>query len=164
MTSDRASNLSFWDRIRPLLFFAAATALVAFLGSLATTGAVESEWFRNLEKPVFYPPNALFGIVWTILYVMIAVAGWLAWRNGGGLRTMIPWTIQLVLNLGWSVLFFGAQQPGWAMVVILTLVGVIVWTILAMWPHSRWAGYLFMPYLAWVGFATILNGAILALN
>lgn len=164
MTVDRVSNPSVWDRIRPLLIFGAATALVAYFGSIATTGAVESDWFRDLEKPAFYPPDALFGIVWTILYVMIAVAGWLAWRNGGGLRTMIPWTIQLVLNLGWSVFFFGAQQPGWAFVVILALVGVIVWTILAMRPHSKWSVYLFVPYLAWVSFAAVLNGAILALN
>lgn len=164
MTSDRATSPSLWDSVRPLLFFAAATTLVAYLGSLATTGAVNSEWFRDLEKPGFYPPDALFGTVWTILYVMIAVAGWLAWRNGGGLRTMIPWTTQLVLNLGWSVFFFGAQQPGWAMVVILALLGAIVWTIVAMWPISRSAAYLLISYLAWVAFATVLNGSILALN
>jgi tryptophan-rich sensory protein len=151
-------------RLRSLLAFGAVTALVAWLGSVATTSNVDSEWFRSLEKPTFYPPDALFGIVWTFLYIGIAVAGWLAWRRAGGLSTLLPWTVQLVLNLGWTVFFFAAQQPGWAMVVIVALLAAAVWTAWAMWQHSHTATYLFVPYILWIGFAGVLNWSIIALN
>jgi benzodiazapine receptor len=140
------------------------TALVAVLGSVATTGSVDSEWFRSLDKPAFYPPDALFGIVWTILYVMIAIAGWLAWRYGGGIRILMPWTFQILLNLGWTVFFFGSQQPGWAMAVIVALLASSIWTAFSMWPYSRGATWLFVPYIAWITFAGALNAAIVALN
>lgn len=153
-----------WARVGSLAAFGAATAVVAVLGSLANMSSIGSDWFADLEKPSFYPPGALFGIVWTVLYVMIAIAGWLAWRNGGGLRTLIPWTIQLVLNLGWSVFFFGSRQPGWALVVIVALLVTLVWTAYVMWSYSHTATYLFVPYVLWVTFATLLNGAIVALN
>lgn len=162
--TEQTPTSSPWIRIRSLVVFGLVTGVVALLGSLATSGAVSSDWFRNLEKPVFYPPDALFGIVWTVLYVMIAVAGWLAWRNGGGLRVLIPWTVQIVLNLGWSVFFFGAQQPTWAMAVIVALLAAAVWTAINMWPASRWATFLFIPYILWVAFASVLNASIIALN
>lgn len=162
--SSQRPEVDWWARIRSLLVFGAVTALVAWLGSLATTESVNSEWFESLEKPSFYPPDAAFGIVWTVLYVFIAVAGWLAWRNGGGLRTLIPWTIQIVLNLGWSVLFFGAQQPLWGLIVILALLAAAIWTAVAMASYSRWATILFVPYVLWVGFATVLNATIVLLN
>ena len=153
-----------WTATRSLLVFAATTALVAWLGSVATSSSVNSDWFESLAKPDFYPPNALFGIVWTILYAAIAIAGWLAWRDGGGLRTLVPWTIQIILNLGWTVFFFAARQPGWAFAVIVSLLAAAVWTAWAMWPHSHVATYLFAPYILWILFAAVLNGAILALN
>jgi len=146
------------------LVFACATVAVAGLGSLATTSSVDSVWFADLDKPAFYPPGALFGIVWTVLYVLVAVAGWLAWRRGGGSRVVVPWAAQITLNLGWSLVFFGLRQPAWAMVVIIALLAAIVWTIVAMWPHDHAAAYLMAPYLLWVAFATVLNGAIVALN
>ena len=163
-TSSNGRTEGWWTKLRSLLVFAIATFLVAYLGSLATRSSVESTWFENLDKPVFYPPSFLFGLVWTILYVMIAFAGWLAWRNGGGTRTTIPWAIQLALNLGWTLIFFGAREPLWALVSIVALFGVTIWAAVVMWPHSRAATYLFVPYVMWVGFATVLNGAIVALN
>jgi tryptophan-rich sensory protein len=153
-----------WIQARSLIVFAAATALVAWLGSMATQESVDSQWFESLEKPAFYPPNEVFGIVWTVLYVMIAIAGWLAWRNGGGLRTLVPWAVQLVLNLGWTVVFFALQEPPWSMVVIVALFAAAVWTAVEMWRVSRVAGLLFVPYILWIGFAGVLNGAIVALN
>lgn len=147
-----------------LLVFAAATALVAWLGSIATQESVESAWFESLQKPVFYPPSETFGIVWTILYVMIAFAGWLAWRNGGGPATLRPWALQLVLNLGWTIVFFALQEPSWAIVVIVALFAATVWATLEMWAVSRAAALLFVPYVLWVGFAGVLNGAIVAMN
>ena len=153
-----------WIQVRSLLVFGAVTGLAAWLGSLATAEAVDSEWFQSLEKPSFYPPDALFGIVWAVLYVLVAVAGWLAWRNGGGLRSLVPWTVQILLNLGWSVVFFGLQQPGWGLVVVIALLATAIWTAAAMAPASRWAAILFAPYILWIGFATILNATIVALN
>lgn len=161
-SSGRTGGL--WIKFRSLLAFGVATFLAAYLGSLVTSSSVQSAWFENLDKPVFYPPSYLFGVVWTILYVMIATAGWLAWRNGGGTRTTGPWGIQLALNLGWTLLFFAAQQPLWALVSIVVLLGVTIWTATVMWPYSHTASYLFVPYVLWVAFATVLNGAIVALN
>jgi benzodiazapine receptor len=153
-----------WIRVRSLLVFGAVTALAALLGSVATTGSVNSEWFRSLEKPSFYPPDEWFGIVWAGLYIIIAIAGWLAWGNGGGLRTLVPWTTQILLNLGWSVVFFGARQPGWALVVVIALGVTAIWTSVAMARFSRWAAILFIPYILWIGFATVLNAAIVSLG
>ena len=162
-TSD-TGELTAWDRWRPLLVFGLTTSLVSVLGSIATNSSVNSEWFENLAKPAFYPPGALFGIAWTILYLLVAVAGWLAWRNGGGMNVLVPWTIQLVLNLGWSVTFFGMRNPPLGLVVIVGLLVVIGWALVSMWRYSHWAAYLFIPYLLWVGFATVLNAAIVAMN
>jgi tryptophan-rich sensory protein len=89
-------------RVVGFLVFAVSTAAVAGLGSLATSSSVDSTWFAELDKPAFYPPGALFGIVWSVLYVLVAVAGWLAWRHGEDSRTVVPWAVQIVLNLGWS--------------------------------------------------------------
>ena len=144
--------------------FAVATALVAWVGSLITAGTVDSLWFEQLDKPAFYPPAATFGIVWTVLYIMIAVAAWLAWRAGGGTTTTVPWVIQLALNLGWTVLFFGAQRPGWALAEIVVLLAAASWTALVFRQYNTWAMILFVPYVMWIGFATILTGAIVALN
>lgn len=140
--------------------FGAATALVSWAGSLVTRSATDSTWFEQLDKPSFYPPSETFGIVWTILYVFIAVAGWLAWRSGGGMRTTVPWAIQLVLNLGWSFVFFGARSPGWAVVEIVVLLAAAIWTTIVFARYSRAAMVLFLPYIAWVGFAAVLTAAI----
>lgn len=164
MTNTATDTGSLWAKTRSLLAFAAVTALVAWLGSIATRESVNSEWFLSLDKPAFYPPDELFGIVWTILYIMIALAGWLAWRHGGGFRVLVPWTIQIVLNLGWTVFFFASQQPGWAMVVIVALVVAASWTAWVMRPYSTTAALMFVPYILWVIFAGVLNGAIIALN
>jgi translocator protein len=163
-TTEQTPNRRTWIQTRSLLVFAAATALVAWLGSMATQESVDSQWFESLQKPAFYPPNEAFGIVWTILYVMIAIAGWLAWRNGGGLATLRPWVLQLVLNLGWTIVFFALQQPSWAMVVIVALFAAAVWCAVEMRAVSRVAAWLFVPYLAWIAFAGVLNGAIITLN
>lgn len=144
--------------------FAVATLGAAWLASTATAGVSDSSWFRALEKPGFYPPNEAFGIVWTALYVMIAIAGWLAWRSGGGLTSTVPWVIQLVLNMSWSILFFGLQQPGLAMAEILVLLGAATWTALVFARFSQWAAALFVPYIAWIAFAAVLNGSIVWLN
>jgi translocator protein len=164
MLDTHATSRSTARDIAALVGFGAATALAAWLASTATTGASDSEWFFSLDKPAFYPPEAAFGIVWSVLYVMIAVAGWLAWRSGGGTTVVGPWAIQLVLNMSWSILFFGLQEPGWALAEILVLLGAATWTTVILARFSRWAAALFVPYLGWIAFATLLNGSIVWLN
>jgi tryptophan-rich sensory protein len=145
-----------------LVPFAAAVAVVAVVGGLAAGGS--SATYRALDLPSFAPPSWLFGPVWTVLYVLIAVAGWLAWRAGAGRGAMIAWAAQLLLNLAWTPLFFAADRYGWALVDIVALLVAIGVTTAAFARASRPAAWLMAPYLLWVGFATALNGAIVALN
>lgn len=144
--------------------FAGAALAASVLGSLATRGAVDSAWFQDLDKPAFYPPGAAFGIVWTVLYVMIAAAGFLAWRAGVGREGLVAWGVQMALNLVWSVLFFGLRSPGWALAEIVLLLAAIVWTIVRFAPVSRLAAGLMVPYALWVAFASVLTAAIVVLN
>lgn len=139
-------------------FVLAVTAAAVLAGQF-----MPGEWYRALAKPSWNPPNWLFGPVWTILYVMIAIAGWLAWRAGA--KTALGlWTAQLGLNALWSYLFFGQKLIGTALIdVTLLLVSIIAFIITA-WPHTRAAALLFVPYAAWVSFATALNAAIYWLN
>lgn len=162
MTSSRERSVA--EQIGALAAFAAVTALVAWWGSVVTAGTSESEWFRQLDKPAFYPPDVTFSIVWTILYIMIAVAGWLAWRAGGGAETTIPWLIQLALNLGWTLIFFGAQSPAWALPEIAVLLAAAVWTATVFRRFHGVAALAFVPYILWIGFALVLNAAIVVQN
>jgi tryptophan-rich sensory protein len=143
---------------------AAAVTLVSVVGSLVTQPAVDSSWFDQLDKPSWYPPNALFGQVWTVLYVLIAIAGYRAWRHGAPTSTLALYGVQLALNLAWSVIFFGLRSPGWALVEVVVLFAAIAVVLVRFWAVDRIAGALFVPYLAWVLFATALTSAIVALN
>ncbi|MFG1948197.1 TspO/MBR family protein [Nonomuraea sp. NPDC048826] len=142
--------------------FLVAVALVAVIGSLAASGSAQE--YLSLERPPWAPPQWLFGPVWTVLYVMIAVAGWLAWRERGWSRAMTLYAVQLVLNAGWTPLFFAAGRYGLAFAEICVLWIVIVATIAAMWPIKRAAALLMLPYLVWVTYAGALNFAIWQLN
>lgn len=152
-----------------------AAALVGFivlcLAVAATGGAVTASsvgtWYAGLAKPAFNPPNWVFGPVWTTLYVLMAVAAWRVWRRRGepGARPALgAWALQLALNLGWSFLFFGAQAIGAALAEIALLLAAIVATATLFWRIDRPAGALFVPYIAWVSFATALNAALWRLN
>ncbi len=144
-----------------LVCFAAAR-----LGSSVTTPNLD--WYAGLAKPSFNPPNLAFPIVWTLLYAMMAIALWRVVEASGGWiagnRTLIPFAIQLILNVAWSFVFFGGRDPAGGMVVILLLLGAIVWTILAFARKDRIAAALLLPYIVWVCFAAVLNAAILRLN
>lgn len=143
-----------------LVPFALVAVAVAGLGSVATSGTVDSAWFDALPKPSWYPPSATFGIVWTILYAGIAVAGWLAWRADADRLTLALWGGQMALNLGWTLVFFGLRRPGWAVAEILVLLAAVVVTGVGLGRFDRRAGLLFVPYAAWVAFATALTIAI----
>jgi benzodiazapine receptor len=121
-------------------------------------------WYADLAKPGFTPPGSLFAPAWTLLYVLIAIAGWRVSRSERSDFAMTLWWIQLILNFAWSPVFFGAHRIGLALVVIVALLGAIVAFIVAAWRWDRVAAGLFVPYAAWVTFATVLNGFILALN
>lgn len=140
---------------------------VGGLGSLLTFDAVRT-WYPTLVRPSFAPPSFVFGPVWTALYVMMGVASWLVWRRDlerPGVRgALILYAVQLCLNLAWSGLFFGLRQPLLALVEIVVLLVLIAVTIVRFAAVSRPAAVLMVPYLAWVSFATVLNGAFWWLN
>ena len=136
------------------------------LGAIATTPEIEG-WYRTIGKPTWNPPDSVFGPVWTALYILMAIAAWLAWRPAGFKAAAFPLSLfgaQLLLNVAWSWIFFGLHQPGWAFAEIVILWLAIVATIVAFLRCSRLAGWLLVPYLAWVSFASVLNCAIWQLN
>lgn len=122
------------------------------------------DWYAALAKPPFNPPPWVFAPVWTLLYVLIAVAGWRTSRRDPGGRAMRLWWGQLALNFLWSPVFFALHWVGAALVVVAALLVAVVTFIAASWRADRLSAWLFAPYAAWVAFATLLNGAILALN
>lgn len=137
---------------------------VAALGGLATAQSVQT-WYPTLIKPSWTPPPWLFGPVWTLLYIMMGTAAWLVWRKGVMAKpALLVFYLQLLLNLMWSILFFGMQSPLLGLVDIVVLWVTIAVTIRMFYAHSGWAAVLLVPYIAWVSFATALNAAIFALN
>jgi len=137
------------------------------IGSLATTRAIPT-WYEGLRKPSFNPPEWLFGPAWTVLYLLMAVAAFLVWKQGLGVPgvklALIVFLAQLLLNSAWSILFFGLRSPLAGLVDIFLLWFAILTTIILFFRVSTAAGVLLLPYIAWVSFAAILNAAILLLN
>jgi len=151
-----------------LLDFLGLTALAAVIGSRAALPNL-AVWYVRLRKPPWAPSNAVFGPVWTILYIMMAVAAWRVWRRTDGSRqarkdALGCWAFQLALNVGWSWIFFGFHNTGLAFVAIISLWLMIVATIIAFSRVDQVAAAMMAPYLLWVMFAMILNGAIVRLN
>jgi tryptophan-rich sensory protein len=174
MTSDR-------KRARPRVDPASLGMLVAFLaiayavaafGALTTIGAVNG-WYSRSPHVLWTPPNAAFGPVWTVLYTLIAISGWLVWRQRSRREASVAlplFVIQLVLNSLWTPIFFGGHEligtaALWiALVVILALDLAVAATIAAFWPVSRPAALLLVPYLLWILYASTLNWGDAALN
>ncbi len=151
---------------------AALALLVALCLGIGVLGASLAEtsigtWYADLIKPTFTPPNEVFGPVWTVLYVLMAVAAWRVWRAADWQTSRGPLTLfalQLALNLGWSAVFFGMQKIGAAVATIIVLDVAVLVTTLAFRTVDRMAALLMMPYLAWVLYATVLNVATWRLN
>lgn len=124
------------------------------------------DWYASLNRPSYAPPNWVFGPVWTILYLMMAIAGWLVWKSttAGKALALTMFGVQLLLNSAWSAIFFGWHQPGWALLEICILWLAIATTILLFKRHSTSAAMLLLPYLAWVSFASVLNYGFWSLN
>ncbi len=147
------------------LFTVPLIVLLGFLGGQA--GSPDTFWFRSLVKPDIFPPPAAFGIVWTILYVMIGFALALvasAWGAKGRGLALALFAIQLGLNLSWTYAFFGMQSIQNGLIVIGSLSVVLIATVIAFWRVRRAAALLMLPYLAWVLFATFLNYEFMRVN
>ncbi len=135
-----------------------------FGASFATQSAIDS-WYPTLNKPSWNPPNWLFAPVWTLLYIMMAVAGWLVWKTGRDTApAMMLFFVQLALNFAWSFLFFGARSTGLGLIGVAMMLLAVAITTFVFWRITRPAGLLFAPYLAWTGFAAFLNLTIWQLN
>jgi tryptophan-rich sensory protein len=147
----------------------AIALVVGAIGGFATSSSVGT-WYSGLNKPAFNPPNAVFGPVWSILYVVMALAAWRVWRRGassaaGLWRTALAlYGVQLLLNLAWSLIFFGLRQPGLALADIALLIVAVLATTAVFWRLDRLAGLMMIPYAAWVLFASLLNFEIWRLN
>lgn len=140
---------------------------IAIVAAAATTGMqfMPGSWYAGLAKPSWTPPGYLFGPVWAVLYVMIAVAGWRVWMAGGLVSAALAiWAAQLALNAAWSWIMFGRHEIGLALGDIVLMWIAIVAFIATAWTVDRTAALLFVPYLAWVSFAMALNFAIWRLN
>ena len=137
---------------------------VVGIGWLIGATNLPGEWYAALAKPGFVPPNWAFPVAWTILYVMIAVAGWRTFRREPSGRAMQVWAAQLALNFVWSPVMFTMHQIGAALVILICLFVAIVTYISLETSRDRLAAALFVPYAAWVAFAGVLNAAIWRLN
>lgn len=149
--------------MRPVVGFVVFMAVVmaaASIGSLFLPG----EWYQALAKPAWTPPNWLFAPVWSVLYIMIAFAGWLVWDTEGSTPAVANWIVQLGLNAAWSWVMFGLHNISAALGVIAVLWLAIVLFIITARRTSKVAAALFVPYLAWVSYATALNFEIWRLN
>ena len=152
---------------KALALFVIVTLAVGGLGGLATASSVTT-WYATLHKPDFTPPNAVFGPVWTLLYVLMEISAWRIWRTPGRAKTrqaaLAFWAGQLLLNFIWSFRFFGLRAPGAALVEILVLLGALAATLVLSWRIDRIAGLLLAPYLALVAFASMLTFEVWRLN
>jgi translocator protein len=140
-----------------LCFAASGTAVFVSTGG----------WYAGLHKPLWNPPAWVFGPAWTLLYMMMAVAAWLVWREGGWKkqrRALELFLLQWLLNALWTPLFFGMHRPGLAFAEITALWLVLAATLISFWRVRKAAGVLLVPYLAWVSFAAALNFTIWQLN
>lgn len=136
---------------------------LCFVVAFASSRFQPGEWYSELPKPSWTPPDWVFGPVWTVLYVLMGLAAWLIWRQGGISVAKLPLTvflIQLVLNGLWTVIFFGLHRVGLAFVEIAVLWIAILATVILFWQRLSLAGILLTPYLAWVTFAAALNFSI----
>jgi len=121
-------------------------------------------WYAGLRKPAWTPPSRLFAPVWTLLYALMAVAAWMVWREAGLSREAGLFVLQLALNAAWTWLFFGLKRPAVALAEMVVLWLAITATLVAFWNVRPLAGWLMVPYLLWVTFATGLTAAVWRLN
>lgn len=161
------SNRSQKFQFIPFIICLAIPLAIGAIGSFFTMESVKT-WYLTLNKPSFNPPNAVFGPVWSTLYVLMGIASYLVWKRrktttNYGLAMTI-YAIQLILNLLWSFLFFNQHQIGAALAEILVLLLMIIVNAVLFYRINRIAGLLFIPYILWVSFASYLTYSIYILN
>ena len=152
-------------QIQGLVAWLLVTFLAAALGAAASMEA--GAFYAQLDRPDWAPPAAVFGQVWTVLYLLMGIAAWLVWREGGfraARAALTLFLVQLALNALWSWLFFAWHRGGLAFADIVLLWMAIIATLVAFWRIRPLAGALLVPYLLWVSFATALNYATWRLN
>ena len=148
-----------------LVIFVLISQAAGILGSFATIPNIDS-WYATLIKPVLNPPNWIFGPVWTTLYTLMGIASYLVWRakKGDWKLALSIFFVHLIVNTAWSIVFFGEQNIGAALGIIILLDVLVIEVIRRFYKISKIAGIILIPYLLWVLFATYLNGAIYFLN
>jgi translocator protein len=136
-----------------------------FIGSIFTTSSIAG-WYATIQKPSFNPPNWIFGPVWTTLYILMGVSIYLILQKKSkyGNTASSLFSIQLALNIFWSIIFFSFHSPFLAFIDIIILWFCILLTIIYFLKISKPASYLLIPYLLWVSFASVLNFYIMVLN
>ncbi len=148
-----------------LIISLALPLLAGFAGSFFTSQSLE-EWYPALRKPIFTPPDWLFFPVWTTLFVLMGIAFYIIWQKNfvGGKTALYLYFAQLLVNVFWSLLFFGLRRPEWALIDIFILWVLILSCIISFYRTSHLAAYLLVPYLGWVSLASFLNYFIVRLN
>ena len=152
--------------VRWALFTVPLVLLLGFLSGRVGSNA-DSPWFQSLVKPDIFPTPMWFGIVWTVLYVLMGIALAMvcaAWGARGRTAAMVAFALQLAVNLAWSPVFFAMHRIREGLIVIGVLDVLVVITIVLFWRVRRWAAVLLLPYLAWIAFATLLNWEFLQAN
>jgi benzodiazapine receptor len=137
-----------------------------YIGTLFAAPAIDT-WYASLAKPALNPPNWVFAPAWSLLYACMALAAWRVWErrtDPRAQRALSVYGAQLIFNTLWSIVFFGLQSPLGAALVIIVLLALIACTAVLFYRIDAKAGYLFIPYIAWVLFATYLNISILIIN
>lgn len=151
-----------------LIGFGGAVAGAAWIAARYSPRDIRTKaWYERLKKPSFNPPDAVFPIVWTVLYSLIAVSGWRVWRQGESPERSAAlrlWIAQLISNAEWTRLFFGEHLPAWSLADVLSLESAVVRYIAEARKVDKAAAHLFVPYAAWVAFAALLNEEIVRRN
>ncbi len=156
-------------RFQPIPFVISLfiTLVIGGVATLFTRPEIKG-WYLTLNKPGFTPPNWLFPVAWTILYILIATAAYLVWKRRDGTAvyktTSIIYSMQLLLNFLWSIVFFGLHQVFGGLIIIVLLLVFIILNIAWFGRFIKTAAWLLVPYLVWVSYATLLNIGIYILN
>lgn len=154
-------NRWFW-----LVIFLLVTFLAAGIGGLfIETGA--NSWYEKLVKPYFQPPTSIIGFIWILLFALIAISGWIVYNSPKSMersRALRLWQIQLALNILWPILFFGLKTPLFAFIEMIIFLFIILIYMIVTWDFACSATMLFIPYVSWIVFASVLNFGIVLLN
>ena len=159
-TSDKRGGFGKPSYVSLALFVIAVVGAGFAIGILNPPG----QWYAALSKPPFNPPSYVFAPVWSVMYLLIAVAGWRVWTALGEAIGKLLWSAQMALNFAWSPIFFTVHSTKGALIIIVGMLLTILAFIAHHWSRDRLSALLFMPYALWVSFATVLNAGIVILN